>query len=149
MSSNFFMTILVSDEKLLWVLLRMPNWGFLVCNESLLSCCFWCSLYICLLVVWFLMCLGVHQFAFIIVQFIQLLGFVWFMVFIKFGEFGAIFFQIFFPFLLDLSKNRLVEVPMELCHFVSLEILNLYHNCIRVIPEAIINLQMLTYLNLR
>uniref|UniRef100_A0A8C6DMK2 Leucine rich repeats and calponin homology domain containing 1 n=1 Tax=Moschus moschiferus TaxID=68415 RepID=A0A8C6DMK2_MOSMO len=48
----------------------------------------------------------------------------------------------------DLSKNRLVEVPMELCHFVSLEILNLYHNCIRVIPEAIINLQMLTYLNL-
>ncbi|XP_060050819.1 leucine-rich repeat and calponin homology domain-containing protein 1 isoform X2 [Erinaceus europaeus] len=48
----------------------------------------------------------------------------------------------------DLSKNRLVEVPMELCQFVSLEILNLYHNCIRVIPEAIINLQMLTYLNL-
>uniref|UniRef100_A0A2K5XQI6 Leucine rich repeats and calponin homology domain containing 1 n=1 Tax=Mandrillus leucophaeus TaxID=9568 RepID=A0A2K5XQI6_MANLE len=47
-----------------------------------------------------------------------------------------------------LSKNRLVEVPMELCHFVSLEILNLYHNCIRVIPEAIVNLQMLTYLNL-
>ncbi|XP_044524157.1 leucine-rich repeat and calponin homology domain-containing protein 1 isoform X2 [Gracilinanus agilis] len=48
----------------------------------------------------------------------------------------------------DLSKNRLIEVPMELCHFVSLEILNLYHNCIKVIPEAIINLQMLTYLNL-
>ncbi|XP_037656252.1 leucine-rich repeat and calponin homology domain-containing protein 1 isoform X2 [Choloepus didactylus] len=37
---------------------------------------------------------------------------------------------------------------MELCHFVSLEILNLYHNCIRVVPEAIVNLQMLTYLNL-
>lgn len=54
-----------------------------------------------------------------------------------------------FYFFLDLSKNRLVEVPMELCHFVSLEILNLYHNCIRVIPEAIVNLQMLTYLNLR
>ncbi|XP_068919795.1 leucine-rich repeat and calponin homology domain-containing protein 1 isoform X4 [Petaurus breviceps papuanus] len=48
----------------------------------------------------------------------------------------------------DLSKNRLIEVPMELCHFVSLEILNLYHNCIKVIPEAIVNLQMLTYLNL-
>uniref|UniRef100_A0A8C9PQD9 Leucine rich repeats and calponin homology domain containing 1 n=1 Tax=Spermophilus dauricus TaxID=99837 RepID=A0A8C9PQD9_SPEDA len=46
------------------------------------------------------------------------------------------------------GKWPLVEVPMELCHFVSLEILNLYHNCIRVIPEAIINLQMLTYLNL-
>ncbi|XP_045694910.1 leucine-rich repeat and calponin homology domain-containing protein 1 isoform X2 [Phyllostomus hastatus] len=48
----------------------------------------------------------------------------------------------------DLSKNRLVEVPLELCHFVSLEMLNLHHNCIRVIPEAIVNLQMLTYLNL-
>ncbi|KAI1241863.1 hypothetical protein IHE44_0005365 [Lamprotornis superbus] len=48
----------------------------------------------------------------------------------------------------DLSKNRLTEVPMELCHFVSLETLNLYHNCIKVIPDAIVNLQMLTYLNL-
>ncbi|NXM96199.1 LRCH1 protein, partial [Sylvia borin] len=48
----------------------------------------------------------------------------------------------------DLSKNRLTEVPTELCHFVSLETLNLYHNCIKVIPDAIINLQMLTYLNL-
>lgn len=55
----------------------------------------------------------------------------------------------FFFFLIDLSKNRLVEVPMELCQFVSLEVLNLYHNCIKVIPEAIVNLQMLTYLNLR
>ncbi|NWW86186.1 LRCH1 protein, partial [Rhynochetos jubatus] len=48
----------------------------------------------------------------------------------------------------DLSKNRLTEVPTELCHFVSLETLNLYHNCIKIIPDAIINLQMLTYLNL-
>ncbi|XP_059583996.1 leucine-rich repeat and calponin homology domain-containing protein 1 isoform X2 [Alligator mississippiensis] len=48
----------------------------------------------------------------------------------------------------DLSKNRLTEVPMELCHFVSLETLNLYHNCIKIIPDAIVNLQMLTYLNL-
>ncbi|XP_064360920.1 leucine-rich repeat and calponin homology domain-containing protein 1 isoform X2 [Dromaius novaehollandiae] len=48
----------------------------------------------------------------------------------------------------DLSKNRLTEVPMELCHFVSLETLNLYHNCIKIIPDAIMNLQMLTYLNL-
>ncbi|XP_050826201.1 leucine-rich repeat and calponin homology domain-containing protein 1 isoform X2 [Serinus canaria] len=48
----------------------------------------------------------------------------------------------------DLSKNRLTEVPTELCHFVSLESLNLYHNCIKVIPDAIVNLQMLTYLNL-
>ncbi|NWQ69266.1 LRCH1 protein, partial [Neopipo cinnamomea] len=48
----------------------------------------------------------------------------------------------------DLSKNRLTEVPVELCHFVSLETLNLYHNCIKNIPDAIVNLQMLTYLNL-
>lgn len=47
----------------------------------------------------------------------------------------------------DLSKNRLTEVPMEVCHFVSLEALNLYHNCIKCIPDAIGNLQMLTYLN--
>ncbi|XP_025049676.1 leucine-rich repeat and calponin homology domain-containing protein 1 [Alligator sinensis] len=37
---------------------------------------------------------------------------------------------------------------MELCHFVSLETLNLYHNCIKIIPDAVVNLQMLTYLNL-
>ncbi|NXY70771.1 LRCH1 protein, partial [Glareola pratincola] len=48
----------------------------------------------------------------------------------------------------DLSKNRLTEVPTELCHFVTLETLNLYHNCIKIIPDAIVNLQMLTYLNL-
>uniref|UniRef100_A0A4W3IUT2 Leucine-rich repeats and calponin homology (CH) domain containing 1 n=1 Tax=Callorhinchus milii TaxID=7868 RepID=A0A4W3IUT2_CALMI len=48
----------------------------------------------------------------------------------------------------DLSKNRLSEIPVELCQFVSLEMLNLYHNCIRVIPDMVINLQMLTYLNL-
>ncbi|XP_075278189.1 leucine-rich repeat and calponin homology domain-containing protein 1 isoform X3 [Opisthocomus hoazin] len=48
----------------------------------------------------------------------------------------------------DLSKNRLTELPTELCHFVSLETLNLYHNCIKIIPDAIVNLQMLTYLNL-
>ncbi|NWJ09322.1 LRCH1 protein, partial [Crypturellus undulatus] len=48
----------------------------------------------------------------------------------------------------DLSKNRLTEIPIEVCHFVSLETLNLYHNCIKIIPDAIVNLQMLTYLNL-
>ncbi|KAJ8252947.1 hypothetical protein GJAV_G00207480 [Gymnothorax javanicus] len=47
----------------------------------------------------------------------------------------------------DLSKNRLTDVPSEVCHLVSLETLNLYHNCIRSIPESIINLQMLTTLN--
>ncbi|XP_041707173.2 leucine-rich repeat and calponin homology domain-containing protein 2 isoform X2 [Coregonus clupeaformis] len=48
----------------------------------------------------------------------------------------------------DLSKNRLTEIPPEVCLFAPLESLNLYHNCIKCIPEAIINLQMLTYLNI-
>ncbi|XP_069746376.1 leucine-rich repeat and calponin homology domain-containing protein 1 isoform X2 [Narcine bancroftii] len=48
----------------------------------------------------------------------------------------------------DLSKNRLSEIPLELCHFFSLEMLNLYHNCIKVIPDAAVNLQALTSLNL-
>ncbi|CAL8321082.1 unnamed protein product [Merluccius merluccius] len=48
----------------------------------------------------------------------------------------------------DLSKNRLTEVPSEICHLVALETLNLYHNCIRTIPDNIISLQALTSLNL-
>lgn len=51
--------------------------------------------------------------------------------------------------LADLSKNRLTEIPPEVCLFAPLESLNLYHNCIKCIPEAIINLQMLTYLDIR
>ncbi|KAI5948457.1 DISP complex protein LRCH3 isoform X7 [Manis javanica] len=47
----------------------------------------------------------------------------------------------------DLSRNRLSEIPIEACHFVSLENLNLYQNCIRYIPEAVLNLQALTFLN--
>ncbi|NXT42932.1 LRCH3 protein, partial [Pelecanoides urinatrix] len=49
----------------------------------------------------------------------------------------------------DLSRNRLSELPAEACHFVSLESLNLYQNCIRYIPEAVLNLQSLTFLNIR
>ncbi|XP_059587223.1 DISP complex protein LRCH3 isoform X3 [Alligator mississippiensis] len=48
----------------------------------------------------------------------------------------------------DLSRNRLSELPAEVCHFVSLESLNFYQNCIRYIPEAILNLQSLTFLNI-
>ncbi|XP_054915759.1 leucine-rich repeat and calponin homology domain-containing protein 1 isoform X3 [Poeciliopsis prolifica] len=48
----------------------------------------------------------------------------------------------------DLSKNRLSDVPSEVCHLVALETLNLYHNCIRTIPDSIITLQSLTSLNL-
>ncbi|XP_010084898.1 PREDICTED: leucine-rich repeat and calponin homology domain-containing protein 3, partial [Pterocles gutturalis] len=47
-----------------------------------------------------------------------------------------------------LSRNRLSELPAEACHFVSLESLNLYQNCIRYIPEAVLNLQSLTFLNI-
>lgn len=48
----------------------------------------------------------------------------------------------------DLSKNRLTDIPSEVCHLVALETLNLYHNCIRTIPDSIISLQSLTSLNL-
>ncbi|XP_056139228.1 DISP complex protein LRCH3 isoform X2 [Lampris incognitus] len=48
----------------------------------------------------------------------------------------------------DLSRNRLSELPVEVCVFVSLESLNLYQNCLRSLPDTIINLQALTYLNI-
>ncbi|XP_075394274.1 leucine-rich repeat and calponin homology domain-containing protein 2 isoform X2 [Tenrec ecaudatus] len=48
----------------------------------------------------------------------------------------------------DLSRNRFTEIPSDVWLFAPLEILNLYHNCIKTIPEAIKNLQMLTYLNI-
>ncbi|KAB5576691.1 hypothetical protein PHYPO_G00200900 [Pangasianodon hypophthalmus] len=48
----------------------------------------------------------------------------------------------------DLSKNRLTEVPPEVARLVSLETLNLYHNCIKSIPDSIISLQSLTSLNI-
>ncbi|XP_060793197.1 leucine-rich repeat and calponin homology domain-containing protein 1 isoform X3 [Neoarius graeffei] len=48
----------------------------------------------------------------------------------------------------DLSKNRLTEVPPEISRLVSLETLNLYHNCIKSIPDTIISLQSLTSLNI-
>ncbi|TMS01469.1 Leucine-rich repeat and calponin homology domain-containing protein 3 [Larimichthys crocea] len=48
----------------------------------------------------------------------------------------------------NLSRNRLSELPPEVCLFVSLESLNLYQNCLRSLPDSLINLQALTYLNL-
>ncbi|XP_059186876.1 DISP complex protein LRCH3 isoform X2 [Centropristis striata] len=48
----------------------------------------------------------------------------------------------------DVSRNRLSELPLELCLFVSLESLNLYQNCLRSLPDSLLNLQALTYLNL-
>ncbi|XP_076131103.1 leucine-rich repeat and calponin homology domain-containing protein 1, partial [Alosa pseudoharengus] len=48
----------------------------------------------------------------------------------------------------DLSKNRLTDVPSEVCHLVALETLNLYHNCIKSVPDSLITLHTLTNLNL-
>ncbi|XP_054452221.1 DISP complex protein LRCH3 isoform X2 [Anoplopoma fimbria] len=48
----------------------------------------------------------------------------------------------------DMSRNRLSELPLDVCLFVSLESLNLYQNCIRSLPDSLLNLQALTYLNL-
>ncbi|XP_031155636.2 leucine-rich repeat and calponin homology domain-containing protein 4 isoform X1 [Sander lucioperca] len=48
----------------------------------------------------------------------------------------------------DLSKNRLCELPEELCQFISLETLSLYHNGMRSMSPSLGNLQALTYLNL-
>ncbi|XP_035986073.1 DISP complex protein LRCH3 isoform X2 [Fundulus heteroclitus] len=48
----------------------------------------------------------------------------------------------------DLSRNRLSELPPEVCLFVSLEYLNLYQNCLRSLPDGLVNLQALTHLNL-
>lgn len=48
----------------------------------------------------------------------------------------------------DLSRNRLSELPLDVCLFVSLESLNLYQNCLRSLPDSLLNLQALTYLNL-
>ncbi|KAM9812849.1 DISP complex protein LRCH3 isoform X2 [Syngnathus typhle] len=48
----------------------------------------------------------------------------------------------------DLSRNRLSDLPAEVCLLVSLESLNVYQNCLRSLPDHMINLQALTYLNL-
>ncbi|XP_047247083.1 DISP complex protein LRCH3 isoform X3 [Girardinichthys multiradiatus] len=48
----------------------------------------------------------------------------------------------------DLSRNRLSELPLEVCLFVSVEYLNLYQNCLRSLPDGLVNLQALTHLNL-
>uniref|UniRef100_A0A3Q3X795 Calponin-homology (CH) domain-containing protein n=1 Tax=Mola mola TaxID=94237 RepID=A0A3Q3X795_MOLML len=48
-----------------------------------------------------------------------------------------------------LSKNLLCELPEDLCQFISLETLSLYHNGMRSLSSNLGNLQALTYLNLR
>jgi Leucine-rich repeat (LRR) protein len=49
----------------------------------------------------------------------------------------------------DLSKNRFGELPVEVTEFYFLERLQLYHNTIRSIPDSVVYLQSLVYLDLR
>lgn len=56
--------------------------------------------------------------------------------------------SIFF-YVADLSKNRFSELPEEVTEFPFLEKLHLYHNAIRIIPETVVMLQSLNYLDLR
>lgn len=48
----------------------------------------------------------------------------------------------------DLSKNRLSELPTELCGLVLLERLDCHSNVLRVVPACVAALQALTYLDL-
>ncbi|XP_021371748.1 leucine-rich repeat and calponin homology domain-containing protein 3-like isoform X3 [Mizuhopecten yessoensis] len=48
----------------------------------------------------------------------------------------------------DLSKNRLQDVPKEVCDFGSMEKLNCYHNVLKFLPDALVQLQALTHLNI-
>ncbi|BFZ00952.1 hypothetical protein BsWGS_03991 [Bradybaena similaris] len=48
--------------------------------------------------------------------------------------------------LVDISRNRLTEVPHEVCEYLFVEKINCYHNVIRSIPENIQQLQVLTHL---
>jgi Leucine-rich repeat (LRR) protein len=54
-----------------------------------------------------------------------------------------------FSFVADLSKNRFGELPVEVTEFYFLERLLLYHNTIRSIPDSVVYLQSLIYLDLR
>ncbi|XP_048461332.1 leucine-rich repeat and calponin homology domain-containing protein 2 isoform X1 [Rhincodon typus] len=66
----------------------------------------------------------------------------------KLKEFPAVNYDLTDTVQADLSKNRLIELPQEVCLFAPLETLHLYHNCIKCIPETVVNLQMLTFLNI-
>ncbi|XP_033117847.1 leucine-rich repeat and calponin homology domain-containing protein 4-like isoform X8 [Anneissia japonica] len=48
----------------------------------------------------------------------------------------------------DLSKNRFIEFPEELCEFFSLENLNCYKNVLKSIPDKVNQLRSLRFLNL-
>ncbi|XP_049771863.1 leucine-rich repeat and calponin homology domain-containing protein-like [Schistocerca cancellata] len=48
----------------------------------------------------------------------------------------------------NLSKNRFSELPVEVTEYYSLEKLILYHNAIKSIPDSVVYLQSLLYLDL-
>ncbi|XP_012942481.1 leucine-rich repeat and calponin homology domain-containing protein [Aplysia californica] len=48
----------------------------------------------------------------------------------------------------DISRNRLTELPQEVCQYMFVEKINCYHNVIRFIPDCVQQLQALTHLNL-
>ena len=54
----------------------------------------------------------------------------------------------FFSWISDLSRNKLTELPQECTDYFSLERLVLYHNTIRSIPDSIVYLQSLQFLDL-
>ena len=56
---------------------------------------------------------------------------------------------IFLLFPPDLSRNKLLEVPGECTRYRSMERLLLYHNTIKSIPDNIVSLASLMYLDLR
>ena len=49
----------------------------------------------------------------------------------------------------DLSRNKLTELPQECTEYYSMERLILYHNMIRTIPDSVIYLHSLQFLDLR
>ncbi|KAI4493424.1 hypothetical protein M0804_001600 [Polistes exclamans] len=64
------------------------------------------------------------------------------------SKYFLMFHSSFSFFVADLSKNRFVELPEEVTEFPFLEKLHLYHNAIRIIPETVVMLQSLNYLDL-
>ncbi|XP_011068121.1 PREDICTED: leucine-rich repeat and calponin homology domain-containing protein 1 isoform X3 [Acromyrmex echinatior] len=66
----------------------------------------------------------------------------------KVGKAGVVKYNLQDTVIADLSKNRFSELPEEVTEFSFLEKLHLYHNAIRIIPETVVMLQSLNYLDL-
>lgn len=49
----------------------------------------------------------------------------------------------------DLSKNRFIELPEDVCKYPFLEKMIIYQNAIRSIPESVCNMHSLQYLDIR